>query len=103
MVRLAILMRTRSPSLTGRTSMPGNTRALNVQILKSVISATLGREVPGSKSIGAHDEGEVAVDAAEARVLGVHDEHAHHAHGHLHHLVGMRVVHERAALVSTNS
>ena len=31
------------------------------------------------------------------RVLGVHDEHAHHAHRHLHHLVGVRVVHEGAA------
>ena len=31
------------------------------------------------------------------RVLGMHDERAHHAHRHLHHLVGMRVVHEGAA------
>jgi hypothetical protein len=28
----------------------------------------------------------------------MHDEHTHHAHRHLHHLVGVRVVHERAAL-----
>ena len=27
------------------------------------------------------------------------DDHAHHAHGHLHHLVGMRVVHEGAAFL----
>ena len=26
----------------------------------------------------------------------MNDEHAHHAHGHLHHLIGVRVVHERA-------
>ncbi len=34
----------------------------------------------------------------ELRVARVHDEKAHHAHGHLHHLVGVRVVHEGAAL-----
>ena len=28
----------------------------------------------------------------------MHDEEAHHAHRHLHHLVGVRVVHERAGL-----
>ena len=48
MVRLPILMRTRSLSRTGMISMPGKTRALSVQILKSVISATFGNAVPGS-------------------------------------------------------
>jgi hypothetical protein len=28
------------------------------------------------------------------------DEHAHHAHGQLHHLVGVRVVHVGAVLAS---
>ena len=35
----------------------------------------------------------------KARVLGMHDERAHHPHRHLHHLVGMRVVHEGAAAI----
>jgi hypothetical protein len=48
MARFPILMRTRSLSRTGMTSMPGKTRALRVQILKSVISATFGKAVPGS-------------------------------------------------------
>ena len=34
-----------------------------------------------------------------ARILGMHDERAHHPHCHLHHLVGMRVVHEGAAAI----
>jgi hypothetical protein len=29
----------------------------------------------------------------------MHDDHAHHAHRHLNHLVGMRMVHERPALL----
>ena len=35
---------------TGITSMPGNTRAFQVQRLKSVISATLGSAPPGVMS-----------------------------------------------------
>ena len=42
-----------------------------------------------------HDQ-EIAVHGPEGRVLGMHDEHAHHAHRHLHHLVGMGVIHEGA-------
>jgi hypothetical protein len=38
-------------------------------------------------------------DAALGRIARVHDEEAHHAHGHLHHLVRVRVVHERAGLL----
>ncbi|MND63945.1 hypothetical protein D3C80_552650 [compost metagenome] len=45
---------------------------------------------------GAEQEHEVPVHRHERRVLGMHDEKAHHPHGHLHHLVGMRVVHEGA-------
>ena len=45
---------------------------------------------------GVQQEGEVAIDASEGGVPGMHDEEPHHAHGHLHHLVGMRVVHESA-------
>src|SRR5262249_29183734 len=48
----------------------------------------------GIDEIRAHDEDEVAIDAAELPIARMHDEHAHHAHGHLHHLVGVWVVHE---------
>src|SRR5260370_38902193 len=52
----------------------------------------------GVDQVGAHDEDEVAIDAAKLRVTRVNDEHTHHAHRHLHHFVRVRVVHERAAL-----
>ena len=77
--------------------MPGNTRLFQVHMLKSVISETRGSDGAGIDGVGAHHEDEVAIDAAEAFVARMHDEHAHHAHAHLHHLVGVRVVHERAA------
>src|SRR6266566_5121570 len=48
MVRLPIRTRTLSPSRTGSESIPGNTRLFHVHMLKSVISLTLGRYVPGS-------------------------------------------------------
>ncbi|GCC47755.1 hypothetical protein chiPu_0032058, partial [Chiloscyllium punctatum] len=51
----------------------------------------------GIDEIRAHDEDEVAVDRPEGLVPGVDNEHAHHAHRHLHHLVRVRVVHERPA------
>ena len=35
----------------------------------------------------------------EVRVARMHDERAHHAHRHLHHLVGVRVVHEGARVL----
>src|SRR5262249_41034190 len=45
-----------------------------------------------------HNEDEIAVDTAKLRVAGMDNEGAHHAHGHLHHLVGVRVVHVGSAL-----
>jgi hypothetical protein len=66
-------------------------------MLKSVISETRGNAVPGFDGVGAHHEDEVAIDAPEVLVARMHDEHAHHAHAHLHHFVGVRVVHEGAA------
>src|SRR6478736_326993 len=51
----------------------------------------------GVEPVGTHDEDEVPIGAAEVRVLWVDDDHAHHAHGHLHHLIGMGVVHEGTA------
>ena len=52
----------------------------------------------GIDIVGAEQEDEVPIDAHEGRVLRMHDEETHHSHRHLHHLVGVRVVHERAAL-----
>ena len=46
--------------------------------------------------VGVQQEHEVAVDAMQVRVARMRDPEAHHAHRHLHHLVGVRVVHERA-------
>ncbi len=47
---------------------------------------------------GVEQEDEVAIDAApKLGIARVHDEHPHHPHRHLHHLVRVRVVHERAA------
>jgi len=49
--------------------------------------------------VGRHQEHEVPVDAAEGRILRMHHEETHHAHGHLDHFVGMGVVHEGPALL----
>ena len=53
----------------------------------------------GIDQVGIHDEDEVAVDAPKLQVARMHDEHAHHAHRHLHHFVRMRVIHERPAVL----
>jgi hypothetical protein len=45
---------------------------------------------------GIDEEHEVPVHPHEIRILRVDDDETHHAHRHLHHLVGVRVVHERA-------
>src|ERR1700680_2114570 len=49
--------------------------------------------------VRAHDENEVAVNAIWVSAARVDDEHPHHAHCHLHHLVGVRVIHERPTLL----
>ena len=56
------------------------------------------RHGAGLDRIGAEQEGIVALHLVDQRVgcLGVSDPQAHHAHGHLHHLIRMRVVHEGA-------
>jgi hypothetical protein len=60
----------------------------------------LRREAAGVVVVGVEQEAEVAVDLVDQRVLAsvinarVRDPEAHHAHRHLHHLVGVRVVHE---------
>ncbi|OMP13455.1 hypothetical protein COLO4_01653 [Corchorus olitorius] len=53
----------------------------------------------GVDVVRGEQEDEIAVDAMLRRVFRVHDDKAHHAHRHLHHLVGMRVVHEGAGLL----
>ena len=57
------------------------------------------RIAPRIDVIGVDEEHEVAIHRHEFRVLRMHDEKAHHAHRHLHHLVGVRVVHEGARLL----
>ena len=59
----------------------------------------LGHVAAGIDVIGVEEEDEVAVDPHELRIARVNDEKAHHAHRHLHHLVCVRVVHERSALL----
>ena len=58
----------------------------------------LRRVGAGLDVVGAEQEAEVAVHLVDQRMvfLGVGDPEAHHAHGHLHHLVGMGVIHKGA-------
>jgi hypothetical protein len=49
--------------------------------------------------VGADEKDEIAIDPHEFRIARMNDERAHHAHCHLHHLIGMWVVHEGAALL----
>jgi hypothetical protein len=66
----------------------------------------LGRVAARIDVVGVEQEAEVAlhlVDQADVRSLGMRDPEAHHAHGHLRHLVGVRVVHEGAGRRATNS
>src|SRR5204863_11728 len=77
---------------------PGEYAAVERPHIKIGHLGDLGQIGAGIDQIGAHDEDEVAVDAVELGVARMHHEYSHHAHGHLHHLVGVRVVHEGAAL-----
>jgi hypothetical protein len=65
----------------------------------------LRRVAAGIDVVGVEQEAEVAVDLVDQRVLclRVRDPEAHHPHRHLHHLVGVRVVHEGAGRRATNS
>ncbi len=58
----------------------------------------LRRVAAGIDVVGREQETEVAVDLVDQRmlVLRMGDPETHHAHRHLHHLVGVRVVHEGA-------
>src|SRR5262249_14777725 len=58
----------------------------------------LGQKTAGIDAERSQHEHKVAIDAHERWIARMHDEHPHHAHGHLHHLVGVRVVHEGSAL-----
>ena len=59
----------------------------------------LRRVAAGIDVVGIDEEHEVAVHAMQRRIFRVHHDEAHHAHGHLHHLVGVRVIHEGAGLL----
>ncbi len=58
----------------------------------------LRRVGAGLDVVGVEQEAVVAVHLTDQRMVlhGVGDPEPHHAHGHLHHLIGMRVVHEGA-------
>ena len=53
----------------------------------------------GIDVVGVDEEHEVAVHAMQRRILRMHHDEPHHAHRHLHHLVGVRVIHEGAGLL----
>src|SRR5262245_5157085 len=59
----------------------------------------LGHVTAGVDTEGTEHEDEVAIDAHEVWVARMNDDHAHHPHRHLHHLVGMRMVHEGSAIL----
>ena len=78
-------------------SMPGKTRLFQVHRLKSSIVLTLRRGAARLDVVGVEQEARSrGRPCMLPRVLRMDDEQAHHAHRHLHHLVGVRVVHERA-------
>ena len=52
----------------------------------------------GSYVVGVEQKHKIAVNAHEGWVFGMHDEHSHHAHRHLHHFIGVRMIHKRTAL-----
>src|SRR5450830_1292139 len=56
----------------------------------------LGRGGARIDVVSVEQEHEIAIDAHEIRILGMGDPEAHHAHRHLHHFIGMRVIHESA-------
>nr|ABZ07606.1 hypothetical protein ALOHA_HF4000ANIW137K11ctg4g7 [uncultured marine microorganism HF4000_ANIW137K11] len=56
----------------------------------------LGRVTAGVDIIGVDEEDIVPVHAHEIGVFRVRDPEPHHAHGHLHHFVGVRMVHKGA-------
>ena len=94
-VRLPTRMRTRSPVRATKGSMPGRPAVPRPKVeVEHRVHAWRG--AARLDVIGVQDEAVVAIDAVLLRVLGVDDEQAHHPHGHLRHLVGMRVVHVRA-------
>ena len=59
----------------------------------------LGQITAGVNVVAAHEKDEIAVDTMQLGIPWVNNEKSHHSHRHLHHLVGMRVIHERSALL----
>ena len=54
------------------------------------------RKAAGIDVVGVEQEHKIAIDAVQTGILRVRDPKAHHAHGHLRHFIGVRVIHERA-------
>ena len=67
MLRFPKRTRTRSPFFTTSGAVPGHARLLKVKVLKSVITAGFGRDVPGAIAHSCEHDGEVAVDVAGRR------------------------------------
>jgi hypothetical protein len=91
-------MRTLSPSAHVERVDAGEDAAVPGPQVEVEHRHDLRRRAAGLDVVGVEQEAEVAVDLVDQRVLRlrVRDPEAHHAHRHLHHLVGMRVVHEGA-------
>src|SRR6187549_1521040 len=59
----------------------------------------LGQVTARVDVVAAHEKDEIAVDTMQLGIPWVNDEKSHHSHRHLHHLVGMWVIHECSALL----
>src|SRR5262249_43576274 len=59
----------------------------------------LGHVTAGVDTEGTEHEDEGAIDAHKVGIARMDYDHAQHPHRHLHHLVGMRVIHEGSALL----
>ena len=70
MVRLAILIRTRSPSLHRHDVDPREDARIEGPDVEVRHLGDLGERGSWIETIGAHDEGEVTIDAPEPRSLG---------------------------------
>ena len=90
--------RMRSPCRTTQRVDAGKDTAVPCPEIEIGHGGDLRQIAAGIDVIGAHEEDEIAIDAMQVRIARVHDDRAHHPHRHLHHFVGVRVVHEGAAL-----
>ena len=98
MVRFPMRKRTRSFCRTTSGSMPGKDAAVPRPQVEVEHRHDLRREAARIDVVGVEQEAEIAVDRIDLRMLRsrMRDPEAHHAHRHLRHLIGVRVIHERA-------